>query len=282
MAYQVPNSFIALFSRPCFVPALYHLHDESSDERAFESTESKVGGIRPFFYQGEVDWPACGECGKPMTFIIQLSLEKVSQHPLYVEKTGGEGLFQLFVCLPCDEQEVSLDQNTYLARLVNTKDLFSQLDHIPCAGHPAEGTQTTLYLSSIHPPTSHPDLTILKECAILDWDQCHEIPHIYEIEGSEEALRYLGLESDDPRLDEICEYRLHPKPGSFKVFGWPYWIQAEDYPRCKVDGCGHPMHCLLQLAECEMISYMWGDCGIASVFQCPDHQRSFHYTWESS
>ncbi|KAK9710067.1 hypothetical protein K7432_008652 [Basidiobolus ranarum] len=280
MTYQIPYKFIEAFSRPCFVPAVYHtINISSSDTLTFDNFDSKVGGIRPFLFKQERNWPVCKECGRQW---------KISQHPLFVEKTGGIGLFQLFVCLSCEEQEISLDKNTYLARLVNIdevlKEKSSELttqEQIATA-HMRSSTSPESPSTQIKPPIPGGDVLVLDECLILDWDQCQEIPHIYDIEESDTALKYLELERHDSQLDEICEHRLHPKPGTFKVFGWPYWIQAADYPKCKEAHCGRSMHCLLQLAESGIISYMWGDCGIASVFQCPSHQGSFYFMWESS
>ncbi|ORX78596.1 hypothetical protein K493DRAFT_342789 [Basidiobolus meristosporus CBS 931.73] len=275
MAYQIPDKFIETFSRPCFVPAIYHtINDTFYEVETFDGTSSKVGGIHPYFFKHEISWPVCEECSKQMTFFLQFDLDKISKHPLYIEKTGGKGLFQLFVCLSCEEQETPLTNRTYLARLIYPEELARN------ASETHERPDSAPW--QIRPPAYEGDILILDECLILDWDQCQEIPHIYEIEESEMALKFLELERHDSQLDEICEHRLHPKPGTLKVFGWPYWIQATDYPKCKEDHCGESMHCLLQLAECGIIAYMWGDCGIASVFQCPSHKESFYFTWESS
>ncbi len=66
--------------------------------------------------------------------------------------------------------------------------------------------------------------------------------------------------------------------GGDKLAGWPCWIQEPAYPYCP--RCGELMQFVFQLTTDGHVPFMFGDQGIAYLFQCSQHPEVVAFEWQ--
>ena len=65
-----------------------------------------------------------------------------------------------------------------------------------------------------------------------------------------------------------------------KLGGWPRWIQGVEYPACPE--CGAEMVLVMQIDSEGNVPYMFGDCGVGHITQCPTHHHVVTFAWACS
>lgn len=63
-----------------------------------------------------------------------------------------------------------------------------------------------------------------------------------------------------------------------KFGGWPAWVQGADRPPCPK--CSRGVEALFQIDSNDLVDFMWGDVGVAHLFQCGEHPDELAFTWE--
>jgi uncharacterized protein YwqG len=199
--------------------------------------ESRFGGL-PGMLEGET-WPACGGCGKPMAFFVQVNLG---------DAPGGfgEGLLQLFYCLrygdDCDALDFGFKSKNQLVRVIPAK-------HAGPCGNAA--------LKDDFPAKR-----------IVRWEEFKELPQWEEFSD-------LGVDLSEAEEKALCDSEF-PKSGD-KLGGWAAWVQGASYPKCPT--CDQTMRVVFQLDSEDNVPYMWGDVGCGHITQCPDHPDVVTYEW---
>lgn len=209
------------------------------------STTSKYGGYP--YLRNQNDWPTCANCKKHMPLFLQLNLNDL---PTKKE----DGLIQLFYC-------TNYDQNCE-----------SELE----AFFPFSKASACRKIKIENPSAEiKPNLNeIFDEKVIVDWNPKDDYPHFEEY-----ALRNIDVDTDD--VYDLMEDRDQGLTISDdKLFGWPYWIQSEEYPYDRKTKA--QMELLFQLGESEIIPYMFGDAGIGHLTQSPDNDEELAFGWACS
>jgi len=108
---------------------------------------------------------------------------------------------------------------------------------------------------------------VFKEKLIRGWEEKNDAPHCAERELPD--MKHLAFkENDDDTL--MGE----------KLGGWPHFVQAAEYSNCK--DCGKRMQFVFQIDSEKGIKFMFGDCGIAHIYQCAEHRNRITLTWACS
>jgi len=211
------------------------------------STHSKYGGYP--YLRNENDWPICENCKKHMPLFLQLNLSE-----LPTKKDNG--LIQLFYCTNVEENcESELDaffpfSKASACRKINIENSSAEIQ-----------------------PNS---LEIFDEKRIVNWEAKDDYPH-----PEEYSLRDIDVDIDIDDIYELMEERDCGLTISVdKLFGWPYWIQSEEYPYDRKTES--QMELVYQMGESEIIPYMFGDAGIGHITQSPDNDEELAFGWACS
>lgn len=214
-----------------------------------EVTASKFSGT-PWLSEKE-EWPVCGHCGKPLTFFLQLSGRDTPAEA----GLAGDDLIQLFYCIADDGCEYECDGWDAVSAAYRQADpkrkgkassvviRLVKTDNTPSAGTPAEKSFPAKTITGWTPQEDYPS-----------WED------------------YAEHASDDTEEEE----HIQPLEGE-KLLGWPFWVQGAEWRSCPV--CGTPMRFLFQLDSDKHIPYMFGDCGIGHICQCPRHPEVLSFGW---
>jgi uncharacterized protein YwqG len=62
-----------------------------------------------------------------------------------------------------------------------------------------------------------------------------------------------------------------------KLFGWPCWVQSEEYPYDRKTQAR--MELLFQLGWEDNLPYMFGDAGIGHLTKSPDDENELAFGW---
>lgn len=193
-----------------------------------------------------------------MNFLLQLEIGSLPQRPL------GEGLVQLFYCSKddgCSTWEPF--SGTQLVRLVD-----GPLER----RSPPEGAQEQALRS------------------IVGWEAVDDYPSTQELEELGLRFRYdfrkkeVHITCDEVGIDEggldietyTAEAVSSARMGD-KLFGWPHWVQGEEYPACPE--CGERMALLFQVDSEQGVEIMFGDLGVGHITQCPNHPGVLAFGW---
>ena len=248
---------------------------DSSSRRAIEPASDPVGPLpeaikaaerpawRPIVSEGEADqplsrfggnaclleeveWPLCGNCGKPLELFVQLAS---SELPPEAQSPFGEGILQMFYCISSDPLcEVEAEAWEPFAKSVVVRVV------------PAETPTSTVIRSKAFPVRR-----------IIGWELTSDYP------GWEEA-REVGIELSDDEEDRVSELGF-PLAGD-KLLGWPAWVQGLEYPSCP--RCGSSMRVVFQVDSEDNVPYMFGDVGCGHISQCRAHPEVVAFAWACS
>lgn len=211
-------------------------------------TDSKFSGM-PWLASDE-SWPCCKNCQQPMQLFLQLNLDEL---PASLNTEFGSGLLQLFYCTNSDRkgscEEICenwfWNERGMLVRVVQP-----------------DATQNFL--------PSSPVRDALAARTIVSWEPLQqECPSYDEIMELEELT-----EAEEEEMEDVS-----PDTGD-KLWGWPCWVQNIEYPSCQK--CGSTMGLLFQLSSEDNLPYMFGDCGIGHITQCPTHKDVVGFGWACS
>lgn len=209
------------------------------------STDTKYGGYP--YLRNENDWPTCENCKKHMPLFLQLNLNNL---PVNKE----DGLIQLFYCTNEEENcESELEAFFHFSKATACR-------KIKIENKSAE----------IQPNCKD----IFDEKIIIDWEPKEDYPHF-------EDYPILNCTVDVDEVYELLEERnMGQTIADDKLFGWPYWIQSEEYPYDRKTNTR--MELLFQIGESENIPYMFGDAGIGHLTQSPDNDEELTFGWACS
>lgn len=207
------------------------------------SAHSKYGGYP--YLRNENDWPICENCKLHMSLFLQLNLSE-----LPIKK--DEGLLQLFYCTN-QEQDCESKLEAFFH--------FSKAT--VCRKINIENNSTEIEPNNI---------TIFKEKRIVDWQPKDDYPHFEDY-----AIHDLLINLDEDIYDLLDERQAGQTIVDDKLFGWPYWVQGEEYPFDRKTNS--QMELVFQIGESEHIPYMFGDAGIGHLTQSPDNDEELTFGW---
>ena len=219
-----------------------YIPQTKKNENTF-STKSKIGGFP--YLRNENDWPKCPNCKKNMQLFLQLNLKDLP-------KKIGEDIIQLFYCTNNDSLcESELEAYLPFSKAVKCRNIKIQ----------GESASTEPVIDEI-----------FDEKLIVDWTIENDYPHFEEYEK-------LGIKLN--LFDEVYELMEERKIGlpleKDKLFGWPYWIQAEEYPYDRKTG--ERMDLIFQLDSEDNLPYMFGDSGIGHLTKSPSDKNELAFNW---
>jgi uncharacterized protein YwqG len=225
-------------------------------------TGSAFSGL-PFLLPGE-DWPICKSCGVPMESMLQLDLTK-----LPTDRHGNQVL-QLFYCVAgdtCDRGWEAFADYSSLCRTITQND-----------ARPATTNLNRFPAKIIHSWTPIEDLPASAEHERLgikfDY-HFNDVPfQPMELWCPELDLHFVGAE-----FIKRLEADVAAANGD-KLGGWPCWVQGVEYPTCPE--CGSEMSLLMQIDSEDNVPYMFGDCGVGHITQCPTHHHVVAFAWACS
>lgn len=223
---------------------------------------SKFGG-EPELRDGEA-WPVCTTCRAPMSFLLQLEFSTLPK------PVAGAGLLQLFYCSTDDGgcETWAPFSGTSVARLVDG----ALVRRAPPAGIDSQ-----------------------PERVIAGWDAVEDFPNSQEHEalGARRSLHLrlrantvhivcdaLGFDEAGLDLEECSAEVIASASVGDKLFGWPHWVQGEEYPLCP--RCHAKMKLVFQVDSEAGVSLMFGDAGIAHLTQCETHPDVLAFGWACS
>jgi uncharacterized protein YwqG len=213
-----------------------------SNQKCFSSL-SKYGGYP--YLRNENDWPVCENCQKHMQHFLQLNLKDLPEN-------NGDGLIQLFYCTN-DEKECVIKMESFSP--------FSKA--VMCRKIDIDKA------SAIIAPNIE---EVFDEKIIISWDPKVDYPCFEEFD-----LLGIKLEFYDDVLELLEERELCQPIYEDKLFGWPYWVQSEEYPLDR--NTKTRMELLFQIGGSENIPYMFGDAGIGHITQSPDNENELAFGW---
>jgi len=223
---------------------------------------SAFSGI-PMLLPGE-DWPLCQCCHAATELIVQLDLETLPRDG------HGPGILQLFYCVAGDACEGGWEP-------------FSNCVSLCRVVLPSECQLAATNLNSF--PAK----------AIEGWDEIEDLPNGAEhdrlgikFDYHFDDVPFQPMELWCPELDlhfvgaeflEILEESV-ASAGGDKFGGWPNWVQDVEYPACPE--CGAEMSLVMQIDSEDHVPYMFGDCGVGHITQCPQHLDVVAFGWACS
>lgn len=205
---------------------------------------SKFGGYP--FLRNEDDWPVCPNCKNHMQLFLQLELDKLPEKK-------QEGLLQLFYCTN-DEMYCESELEAFFP--------FSKGS--VCRILNPEGDS-----AKIHPKIAK----IYPEKIITDWIAKDDYPTYVEYDILDLDIDF----EDDEVFDLLSERDLCQTLENDKLFGYPFWVQGEEYPFDRKTNS--LMHLLFQLDSNDNLPYMFGDSGIGHLTQSPDNTHELAFGW---
>lgn len=233
---------IAPYKRKTWMPLVEE--DEPDDALA-----SKIGGVA-YLPPGE-SHPLCSNCHEPLTLFLQLNPSSLPENnDLDLEQ---DQLIQLYYCTnqqPHCEMECHAWQPFAKSKLVRRV--------------PLPSTEVVL------PATTLPRQFPVR--LIVEWVENEDFPDWQEMQLGDAGLSEQEVEAVE-KLDTAI-----PKAAD-KLGGWPYWVQGVEYPKCPE--CSIQMHMIFQLDSDHHLPYLFGDAGIAHMYQCRLHKHVLAFGWAS-
>lgn len=124
---------------------------------------------------------------------------------------------------------------------------------------------------------------------IVGWDRIDDLPHpedhaqaglvaSYDFSAGALTLRCPSLNFETTTgFDDLPVEEIAIATEKDKLGGWPYWIQGNEQPGCRI--CGERMRLLIQVDSNDNIPFMFGDAGIGHITQCQDHTDVVAFGW---
>ncbi len=240
---------LAAHKRPAFVPII-----ESGDSL---QSSSKFSGIA--WINSDEEWPTCGYCNKPLQLFLQLNLSEMPDRRSYWPATG---FLQVFYCTTEDTycQEAGADMFSPFGKFQRTRVVTPT------------GSSRAYEESPVEIPLPSKTITGWKEVA--DYPASSELDLRFEgLLNEEESTHLFDLATGFDKDESINVI-------SDKLAGWPMWLQDPGYPDCPE--CGEEMDYIFQIASEDNLDYMFGDCGIAMIFQCKKDPHLLGFSWAGS
>mgnify|MGYP000625090530 CR=1 FL=1 len=212
-------------------------------DRSF-STTSKFGGYP--YLRDETDWPVCPNCKKNMQLFLQLNLDELPHKK-------ENGLVQVFYCTSYEPEHCEIDLEAYLP--------FSKS---VCCRKIEIGKPSSLIKPTID--------EVYEEKEITGWTAKDDYP----INEEWDSLGF-DYEISEELFDYLDEHEIGQTIQGDKLFGWPFWVQGEEYPNDRRTNA--QMELFFQIDSEVNIPYMFGDSGIAHLTQSPDNPSELAFAW---
>ena len=231
-----------------------------------EINASKFSGT-PWISE-QAPWPKCKCCHRPMQLFLQLNLDALPQ-PLAGKH--GRGLLQLFYC----SRDLDGSCESF-GGWEPFNDAVSCVRIIQPCGHPI--------LSSVPQEAGY-----FPAQTILEWEAFYDNPDPEEHEMLGLTYSYdwdtrtihITCEAPEVHLEGLRDLSLPEEiaisASGDKLGGWPHWIQNRDFPVCP--RCGQEMSFVLQIDSHDHLPYMFGDMGLGTLTQCPNHKEVVAFGW---
>jgi len=207
------------------------------------------------YLRNNKDWPICSKCNNHMQLFSQINMSQIpakddTEDYEVNNQVGNSTLVQLFLCTN-EKSECIYDCETW--------EPFSK-DSV-CRTIQTDGPS-----KEIQPLIED----LFPEKQVLSW-QAHKDYPIYE----ERVLDNLKYEEEvNEMMDERTEFETLEGE---KLYGWPFWVQGEEYPNDRKSG--KQMELLLQLDSERNLPYMLGDSGIGHITISPDNKDEVAFGW---
>ena len=225
-------------------------------------TGSAFSGV-PLLSKGE-DWPTCKSCGVPMEMMLQLDLKA-----LPTDRHGTDTL-QLFYCVAndtCDRGWEAFANHASLCRTISPNDARSATTNLN--RFPAKTIHAWNAIEDSPDSAEHERLGIKIDYHFKD------VPFKpMEFWCPELDLHFVGSQ-----FIKCLEENVAAADGD-KLGGWPQWVQGVEYPTCPE--CGTEMSLIMQIDSEDNVPYMFGDCGVGHITQCPKHHHIVAFAWACS
>lgn len=206
---------------------------------------SKFGGAA-FLPEGE-SHPICPNCGRPLQLLLQLDVANLPEPQCW----GADGLVQLFYCTNVD------------AKCESKCQAFAPGSRSVVARRVAADTPGGASSASIE--------HALAPKHIVEWSFADDYPDF-----EEPVSRQFG---EQLTVDEFYAWIDNGLTlVGEKLGGWPAWVQGADRPPCPK--CSRGMEAIFQIDSNDLVDLMWGDVGVAHLFQCGEHPDELAFTWE--
>jgi hypothetical protein len=231
----------ARLARDALTLTVERLPTKASDDAAPLVIGSRLGGAP--YEEGDEPWPACAECGKPMTFFGQINLDELP--PV---GAPGHGLVEAFCCdTGCGAWDGHAAKGLWAFR------------HYP---RPAAGRR--------HSPVPGPtiDAALFRADAVItfpSWEDtelpCPEIRRLCIAEaGFRDSARAL--------YQAACGVLGGYQAIGHQIGGWPQWLERGGESKCV--RCGEPMRLLWRIDSLGAKGLKFGDTGLMYLLGCPD------------
>jgi ankyrin repeat protein/uncharacterized protein YwqG len=119
---------------------------------------------------------------------------------------------------------------------------------------------------------TEPDVHRFPEREVTGWQKSADLPFR---ERGNETFEALTAKLEAKEEETLFGLNLQGD----KAGGWPNWVQENAYPKCP--DCQRAMDTLvLQIDSEQGLDWMWGDNGVAFIFQCASHPARVDFTWQ--
>ncbi|XXF76267.1 ankyrin repeat domain-containing protein [Myxococcaceae bacterium GXIMD 01537] len=161
-----------------------------------------------------------------------------------------------------------------------------ELSDLP-EGHPAHGeglvqlffcttcSHTNEVVRIVHGEAGEaaaPDVHRFTEREVSGWQKASDLPFR---EPGDATFDKLTTTLEPEEKEALFKLNLQGD----KAGGWPNWVQDNSPPKCPE--CRRGMGTLMLQIDSERgLDWMWGDNGVAFIFQCAEHPTSLGFTWQ--
>ena len=209
-------------------------------------------------------WPTCKSCGDPMELMLQLELSKLPTD------RHGQRLLQLFYCVTGDACDLGWEAFANYSSLCRA---IAQEHASPTSVN--HNRFPTKAIDSWHVFEDSPDSGEHNRLGVRIDYHFNDVPfQPMELWCDELDLHFVGS-----KFIDCLEQNVQAADGD-KLGGWPRWVQGVEYPTCPQ--CGSEMALVMQIDSEDNVPYMFGDCGIGHITQCPTHHDVVAFAWACS
>lgn len=253
------KAHLARFARPGYVVEF----EDGEGPR----TANKLFGAA-YLLPGEA-WPRCPFCNNKMTLLLQVAVTEIIDVAPGLDRRG---LLQFFYCLNTCERiggwecngtygwDVIKDRNN-LARVVIPEDAGGTDD-------PPDHRETDIYQLDLHPrhvggagrPVARRIRGLIRQADLPDpREDCVRVGLQDDLDIAELRRMLADDDMDSGRASRVA------------IGGWPFWVQAPEWPNCPT--CGKIMRKVISLSPYE--AFHLGTDVYINVFYCEMHPQIF-------
>lgn len=206
------------------------------------NTNSKFGGL-PHLNQ-ENEWPICNCCKNPMSFFMQLNLEKLS-----INYANNKGLLQVFLCTQSD---CNAALETYAPFCEGAVIRILNIEKSSAMANLGKHTIATF-----------PERNISK------WGMESDYPH-------PESYDKIGIQLNPETYDILADAEIALEGD--KLGGWPSFVQGHQEVYDPEDNTTYEY--LFQIDSEDNLPFMFGDGGTAYIYYHPQKPEKLAMFWQ--